>query len=650
MNGHIRLTGLGKAYKLYPRKRHKWIEVLTLGRSRQHRSHEVLNRLDIEILPGQAVSIVGHNGAGKSTLLKLIVGVTRPTEGQVEVAGRVAAILELGIGFHHDLTGRDNIPLAAQLIGLDAAEIEACTQAMIDFAELGELIDAPIRTYSSGMLARLAFSIATAVRPDILIVDEVLSVGDAYFQHKSFSRIREFKASGTTVLFVSHDFGAVRSLCERVLLLSEGRLLRDGAPADVLDYYNALIADSEKGAGIRLSGGANGVGIAVSSGTGEAEFEEVELLDGAGLATRKVATGANARVRLKARTRVALDSVAAGIIIRDRAGNPVFGTNTWHLRQPLLRLPADCRFEIDFRIELNLGPGSYNLSVALVDRDTHLSRNFAWQDNVLVFEVVNMDRPEFVGTVFLPAHAGVLRDYPAWDLNRHRSRVHSQFGEDGILRRIFEIVGAQNRFCVEFGGYDGITMSNTARLIREEGWSGRFIEADPEQFARLASNYRDTPSVRAVQAMVRADNIEALLDELGAPRDIDLLCIDIDGNDYWVWRAIERFRPRVVAIEFNGAYPPPRKWVMAYNPGHRWAEDDYYGASAQSLCDLGKAKGYELVCCEEEGANLFFVDAALYPLFAIPDNSIARLFRPPRYGRPEFGWNHPHREGPNVEV
>src|SRR6185295_7263858 len=194
---------------------------------------------DFEIQPGEAVGIVGVNGAGKSTLLKMITGTTQPTCGDIQLQGRVAALLELGMGFHPDFTGRQNTFMAGQLLGMQVEEIEALMPEIESFAEIGEAIDHPVRTYSSGMQMRLAFSVATARRPDVLIVDEALSVGDAYFQHKSFSRIREFRKAGTTLLIVSHDKTSIQSVCDRAILLDAGRLAKEGPPEEIMDFYNA---------------------------------------------------------------------------------------------------------------------------------------------------------------------------------------------------------------------------------------------------------------------------------------------------------------------------------------------------------------------------------------------------------------------------
>lgn len=647
--GTITVSNLGKGYKQYPTRWGRLAEWVLPGSKPRHQLKWVLQDVNFTVSPGEAVGIIGINGAGKSTLLKMITGTTQPTTGTVQISGRVAAMLELGMGFHPDFTGRQNVFMAGQLLGYGAQDIASLMPAIEAFAEISDYIDQPVRIYSSGMQVRIAFSLATAHRPDVLIVDEALSVGDAYFQHKSFERIRKFQDMGTTILFVSHDFGAVRALCKRVILLGDGHVLRDGSAAEVLDYYNALIAEKEGDPGIRQELLADNRPL-TRSGTGAVKLLQVELHDHTGAPALRFATGDPMAVNITAKTQQAVDSLVAGIMIRDRTGNPIFGTNSWHLRQPLFRLPAQTEASFIFKFPLNLGPGSYSVSAALVDRDTHLSQNYDWQDNLLVFEVINLDCPSFVGVAYLAAQVDVRRSYPAWDLNRSAERVFSQFGEDGIIRRILDVIGRTNRHCVEFGGHDGITMSNTARLLREEGWSGGFIEADPELYKKLVDNYRNQPKVHALNAFVTPDTIETLIDKLGAPVDMDLLCIDIDGNDYWVWQSIQRYKPRVVVIEFNGAYPPPRKWVMNYNPTHFWQSNDYYGASAQSLTDLARVKGYELVCCEEQGANLFFVRAELYLLFDIPDNRLETLYRPARYGLPEHSWSHPHFEGPHAAL
>ncbi len=406
MSGHIYLQDIGKAYKRYARLRHKWLEVLSFGAFAQHDDHWVLRDIHLEVQSGEALGLIGYNGAGKSTLLKLIAGVTRPSTGRVVVGGRVAAILELGVGFHPELSGRQNIPLAGQLLGFSVDEMALHADEVVAFAELGDMIDQPLRAYSSGMMARLAFAVATAVRPDILIVDEALSVGDAYFQHKSFSRIRHFQEAGTTILFVSHDFNAVRTLCKRVILLGDGRILRDGSALQVLDYYNALIAEREQGDSIQQESTPDGQ-VVTRSGSGQARLVQVDIVDAAGRFARKFATGEMATFRLEAETHAPLRSLVAGILIRDRAGNPVFGTNSWHLQQPLRNLDAGMCALFEFLLPINLGAGSYSLTVALTMDETHLEENYDWWDNALVFEVANLTHAVFAGTAYLPTQVSV---------------------------------------------------------------------------------------------------------------------------------------------------------------------------------------------------------------------------------------------------
>jgi len=264
-----------------------------------------------------------------------------------------------------------------------------------------------------------------------------------------------------------------------------------------------------------------------------------------------------------------------------------------------------------------------------------------------------LEHKHFIGVAYLPTTMSISPPGPLQkinDLNQYQKKIFSQFGEDGIIEKIFQIIGEKNKICAEFGAYDGVTMSNTANLIRNHGWGGRFIEQDPEMFTKLRQNYAFYPSVQCTNSKVTIDNIDELFTELELPHDFDLLSVDVDGNDYWIWKNIVNFKPRVVVIEFNGSYPPPRKWVMAYNENHVWSGDDYFGASIQSYYELAKSKGYELICCEKNGSNLFFVDRKYFHLFNIPDNDPRLLYNAPMYGDPENKGGHPHRDGSHVEI
>lgn len=236
----IKLQGVSKIYTHYANGIDRLLEIIT--HRPHHQSFIALHPLNLSVSTGQVLGIVGNNGAGKSTLLKLIANTLHPSQGQREVQGRIAALLELGGGFHPDMTGRENVHLNATMIGLSPTEIEAVYEDIVAFAGIGEFIEQPVKTYSSGMFMRLAFAVATCVEPDILIVDEALSVGDGAFARKSFNRIMQFKEAGKTILFCSHALYQVEAICDRVIWLDKGVVKLDGAPANVISAYIEAIA------------------------------------------------------------------------------------------------------------------------------------------------------------------------------------------------------------------------------------------------------------------------------------------------------------------------------------------------------------------------------------------------------------------------
>ena len=362
--------------------------------------HWVLRDISFAVRAGESVGIVGQNGAGKSTLLKLITGTSRPTTGTITQLGSVSAILELGMGFNPDLTGRQNVFHAAGLMGHSQAAIEGVIDDIEAFAEIGHYFDAPVRTYSSGMQMRVAFSVATAFQPDLLIVDEALSVGDAYFVHKCFDRIRAYRETGTSLLFVSHDPGAVQALCDRAILIEGGKVVLDSDPKQVIDYYNALIAQKEKG---EIAVEASGDRPArIESGTQEAVIEQVQLLDAEGQPTEYIEAGMSVKLRVKTRVQAPLDRLVFGYMLRDRLGQVIFGTNTYHTEQVLTGLAAGDEVTFEAAFLANLGPGTYSLSIALTDAQDHLGRNYQWRDTALVFSVANVDHPYFIGCNWMP--------------------------------------------------------------------------------------------------------------------------------------------------------------------------------------------------------------------------------------------------------
>jgi lipopolysaccharide transport system ATP-binding protein len=405
--GAIKVDNLGKAYKQYGNRWSRLAEWVMPGHKPRHKLKWVLQDINFELAPGDAVGIIGINGAGKSTLLKLITGTAQPTTGGVSISGRVAALLELGMGFHPDFTGRQNVFMAGQLLGLTVQELEQLMPEIESFAEIGDYIDQPVRVYSSGMQMRLAFSVATVRRPDVLIVDEALSVGDAYFQHKSFDRIREFRKHGTTLLIVSHDRAAMQSICDRAILLDGGRLAKEGTPEEVMDYYNALIGEREDTVveQVRTPEGR----VQTTSGNGRANVLEVTLENEEGRALEVLNVGVPATLHVRVRVNEALPRLVLGYMIKDRLGQQIFGTNTHHLERALTNLQAGEIIDYRFRFPLNLGPGSYSITTALTSSETHLADNYEWRDLVAIFEVMNMNRREFVGSSWLEPEVEIQR-------------------------------------------------------------------------------------------------------------------------------------------------------------------------------------------------------------------------------------------------
>jgi lipopolysaccharide transport system ATP-binding protein len=409
MSGELHVQNLGKSYRQWGselRRVASWF----MPSIAPLEEHWVLKDVSFSIGPGEAVGIVGQNGAGKSTLLKLITGTTKPTQGNVVLRGRVAAILELGMGFNPDLTGRQNAHHSAGLMGYSQADIERTMPEIEAFAEVDEYFDQPVRTYSSGMQMRVAFSVATAFKPDLLIVDEALAVGDSYFQHKSFDRIRQFRNEGVSIMLVTHSMGDIRSLCDRVILLDKGIVLKDGQPDEVVDYYNAIIA-AKQNANLTVEQRREKDGwLITKSGTGEARVKTLKLLDvasGNELAVAQV--GQAVELRLEASIHAEIPALVLGYMIRDKQGHIVWGTNTWHTHQIQTDVKSGDMVVFQLHFTCTLGPGSYSVSLALVSSDTHLTDNYEWVDNLLVFDVVNMEREYFIGSNWLDAQFNISR-------------------------------------------------------------------------------------------------------------------------------------------------------------------------------------------------------------------------------------------------
>lgn len=403
----VTVHNLGKKYKRYTKRWHRLAEWISGDTNVIHNAHWVLRGISFSIEPGESVGIIGQNGAGKSTLLKILTGTTQPSEGTVNIEGRVSALLELGMGFHPDFTGRQNVFMAGQLMGISNTDIYKLMPAIEAFAEIGDYIDQQLRTYSSGMAVRLAFAVATAVRPDILIVDEALSVGDAYFQHKCFNQIRQFKEQGTTILFVSHDPGAVKSLCERAILLDKGLLIKEGQPDEVLDYYNAVIAKREADYSIQQSRGKDRK-VVTRSGDGAARIKQVKVYIGR-QSVNAVQVGEIVEICVWVEISREIKNPTIGIMFKDRLGNEVFGTNTYHLGLDLGICSPGQERKVVFYLPVNFGVGHYSLTVAVHDGYAHLQGNYDWWDHAAMLQVIPGKEAPFVGICYVPVSTKVIR-------------------------------------------------------------------------------------------------------------------------------------------------------------------------------------------------------------------------------------------------
>ena len=350
--------------------------------SPRHTDFWALKDINFELEKGECLGLVGPNGCGKSTLLQIVSGILQPTTGRVVTRGRIAALLELGAGFNPEFSGRENVYLNGEIMGLSRAEIDRAMPSIEAFAEIGEFIERPVKEYSSGMYVRLAFSTAIHVDPDILIVDEALAVGDAVFANRCVRKFEDLRARKVTVLFVSHDLGLVKSLSDRAILLLNGHIEAEGAPKDVINRYIGLVLERQQAANKkedRIKG-------SFRHGDGTSEIVSVEILNGAGHPAASVASGELITVRVRLRFHVPTRDPMVGILVRTRIGIDVYGTNTRIEQKELGGFDAGDELEIDFQLECWLTPQQYTLTVASQNTD---GTSHDWLDDAIAFDVVD---------------------------------------------------------------------------------------------------------------------------------------------------------------------------------------------------------------------------------------------------------------------
>jgi lipopolysaccharide transport system ATP-binding protein len=393
----IRTEQLGKCYRLFDRPQDRLKQALWPRGPRRYREFWALRNLDLEVQRGETVGIVGRNGSGKSTLLQLICRTVQPTEGEVQVRGRIAALLELGAGFNLELSGHDNVFLNGSLLGLTMPEIEARYDAILAFADIGDFIRQPIKTYSSGMVVRLAFAIAAHVDAEILVIDEALAVGDAFFTQKCMRYLRAFRERGT-LLFVSHDMGSVVNLCERAVLLERGEALAIGPAKTVCERYLQHLYDELKPHAVKppaadadLIEATEPAPFADASafGAGGARIHSVQLLDEAERPLSLIQGGEAVKLRIVADGMAALFNPMLGFLLKDRLGQYLFGDNTYAatLGRPLMTEARD-RLLAEFHFRMpQLANGEYIIAAAIAEgtQSDHVQHH--WVHDALAIKV-----------------------------------------------------------------------------------------------------------------------------------------------------------------------------------------------------------------------------------------------------------------------
>jgi lipopolysaccharide transport system ATP-binding protein len=421
----LEARGLGKCYHIYERPADRLKQALVPWGRPYYRDFWALRDLSLELRRGEALGVLGRNGSGKSTLLQLIAGTLSPTTGNVRVAGRVAALLELGSGFNPEFTGRENVYLNGAILGLSRRDVDERFDAIADFADIGEFLDQPVKTYSSGMMVRLAFAVQVQVEPDLLIVDEALAVGDALFQKRCYQRIDELRAKGTTLLFVSHDQETVRSITDRAILLDQGRVRATGSSAEVLLEYRRLLHAEERrwfaahveakakgaaGATVRAEGLQDSPTVsraALDFGDLDGEITGVRVMDECGNACAYFGPGQLIRIRIDAVAKKALTNLNLGLRIRNKQGVKMYSWGT--LNQDIAtwarvargeapehdvfwdrRFEAGEAFAIECVCECALGEDVYEVQASLsleADRYYGAQRILHWRDEAAFFQV-----------------------------------------------------------------------------------------------------------------------------------------------------------------------------------------------------------------------------------------------------------------------
>ncbi len=393
----IQVKDVKKIYKLYDKPRDRMVEAFGFGKKKRHKEHQALKGVSLDIYRGETVGIIGTNGSGKSTILKIITGVLNPTEGQVVVDGRISALLELGAGFNREYNGIENVYLNGTMMGFSEKEIDEKLPEILKFADIGDYVYQPVKTYSSGMFVRLAFAVAINIEPEILIVDEALSVGDVFFQAKCYHKFEEFKKMGKTIVFVSHDLSSISKYCDRVFLLNQGTLLGEGGPKEMIDAYKRVLvgqyelpskqenqdlledAELQQAAEAATDGTQTQNGSAVAEvvaaqgqnpelleyGTKQAAIEEFYITDDRGVRTTAVLKGSEFTLHMRVRFTENIPAPIFAFSFKNVIGTEITGTNSMIEKAFLESVEAGMVKDITFTQKMSLQGGEYLLSLGV---------------------------------------------------------------------------------------------------------------------------------------------------------------------------------------------------------------------------------------------------------------------------------------------
>lgn len=421
-NVAIKISHLAKMYRLYDKPIDRLKEALNPFKKKCHHDFHALNDVSFEIQKGETVGILGRNGAGKSTLLKIITGVLTPSAGHVHVNGRIASLLELGAGFNPEYTGMENIYLQGTLMGYTHKEMENKIDEILEFADIGEFVYQQVKTYSSGMFARLAFSIAVNINPDILIVDEALSVGDIQFQQKSIKKMIEFSKNGKTILFVSHDINSIKILCDSAILIDDGRLIDQGEPKKIINFYqNMMIEDSHQGKlkfkqrkSIESSSGKNMESSMNIATTGEVELLDLVCKNETNKNIKYIISESILKICFKIKPLKDLAEPHYGFILRNKYGISAFEINTYRMKYKTKPLKKDKLVQIEFEFICNLGEADYSITIGVANKsnpDGSFEEYLLFLQDVAMIKVIkNTDTIDYVGYTNLNPKIKIQRE------------------------------------------------------------------------------------------------------------------------------------------------------------------------------------------------------------------------------------------------